>query len=61
MWKVSVQQVYMLVHAVHSFPVHTPKRWALVSELVTLTTQYEEGDEGTFIELQMPSSGNTGK
>ena len=61
-WKVSVLQVNALVHAVHSFPAHTPKRWTLVSELVTLAAAYEEGDKGTFIELQVPSkSRNTGE
>lgn len=55
MWKISVLQVNTLVHAVHSFPAHTPKRWSLVSELVILAAAYEEGDRGTFIELQVPS------
>ena len=58
-WKVSVLQVNALVHAVHSFPAHTHKRWSLVSELVTLATAYEEGERRTFIELQVPS--NTGE
>lgn len=55
MWKVSVLQVNALVHAVHSFPAHTPKRWSLVSELVTLAAVYEEGERRTFVELQVPS------
>ena len=60
-WKISVLQVNALVRAVHSFPAHTPKRWSLVSELVTLAAAYE-GDRGTFIELQVPSKRiSTGK
>ena len=50
-WKISVNA---LVHAVHSFPAHTPKRWSLVSELVTVAAAYE-GERRTFVELQVPT------
>lgn len=58
-WKVSILQVNALIHAVQSFPAHTPKRWMLVSEFVNLATAYEDGVKGTFIQLQIPTSKNS--
>ena len=54
-WKESVLQVNTLVHAVNSFPACTPKRWSLVSQLVTLISQSEGGGCPPFIEFDIPS------
>ena len=54
-WKASVLQVNALVHAVNSFPACTPKRWSLVSQLVTLISESEGGGCPLFIEFDIPS------
>ena len=51
--KLSVLQVNALVHAVNSFPENTPKRWSLVSELVSIVSRAEDGGSPPFIEVKI--------
>ena len=52
-------QVNALVHAVNSFPERMPKRWSLISQLVSLVQ--ESAREGVYIDLAtsvQPTKGN---
>lgn len=51
--KLSLLQVNALVHAVNSFPENTPKRWSLVSELVSVVSHVEDGGNPPFIEVEI--------
>ena len=50
-WRESLLQVNALVHAVGSFPESTPKRWALISQLVCLAKEWESTETAACIEL----------
>ena len=56
----SVLQLNALVHAVNSFPENTPKRWSLVSELVSMVSHMEDGGSPPFVEVEI-NSRHTGK
>lgn len=43
-------QVNALVHAVNSFPEKTPKRWSLISQLVSLVAQ-DDTAAAAYMEL----------
>ena len=34
-WRVKLAHVHALLHAVNSFPANTPRRWQLVSQLLS--------------------------
>lgn len=49
--------VHGLVYAVKCFPENTPRRWQLISQLIS----YSSDDGGTFVEVGLPSTNETGK
>ena len=52
--KASLLQVNALVHSVNSFPAFTPKRWSLVSQLVTFSSSIEGGGGPPIFEVEIP-------
>ena len=46
-WRVKLAHVHALVHAVNSFPANTPRRWQLVSQLLS----FVNGGESSMLEV----------
>ena len=52
-WRVKLTDIHALAHAVNCFPENTPRRWQLVSQLIS----YCSDDGGTIVEVGLPSNG----
>ena len=52
-WRVKLADVHGLVYAVKCFPENTPRRWQLISQLIS----YSSDGGGTVVEVG-PSSTN---
>ena len=55
MWRVKLAHVHALVHAVNSFPVNTPWRWQLVSQLLS----FVDDGESAMLEVGLTVAGDS--
>ena len=53
--RASLLQVNSLVHAVQSFPESMPKRWVLLSQLVSLAKEWESGSTAETVYINIGS------
>ena len=53
-WRVKLADVHALVHAVNSFPANTPRRWQLVSQLLSFV---DDGDSA-MLEVGLTVAGD---
>lgn len=51
-WRVKLTEVHALVYAVNCFPENTPRRWYLVSQLLSYCN---DGQGGICVEVGLPS------
>ena len=58
--RVSVLQVNALVHAVNSFPDGMPKRWSLISQLVSMVDESIQLEEAAYIHFDINTPGKKG-